>query len=138
VQSRYGIPLVPKLTNDPDASLYIEQANITDTTSTSAIRTFVQGLKDNNLWDKLFLVYPFLNSPINLKEPSLNLPILTGSWNSSSEGLIPSTGTSYGILPKLNYPVLTTSSLHLSYLSYDPPTGGETTLIGTQQPLRGY
>jgi len=138
IRPRYEIVEIPKQTDDKDASLYIQQANITDTTSIAAIRSFVTGLKNNNLWDKLFLIYPFINSPINLKEPTLNTAILTGSWSSSFQGLLPSSNTSYGILPTLNYPVLTTSSLHLSYLSYDPLIGGESTLIGTQQPLRGY
>jgi hypothetical protein len=138
-QPRYNLTPNPRLTRDENLQAYLNQTGFTDTTKISALTYFVQGLKNEGLWTKLVGIYPFLDSTTtNLKEPTLNSITLSGSWYSSNTKLTPSSSNSYGIIPDYKNPILTTSSLHLAYLSYDAPAGESTTLIGTQQPLRAY
>jgi hypothetical protein len=72
----------------------------------------------------------------NLKEPSLvTYPLtFTGSWIGSTSGSAPSgSGTNItmgGITPSTFYPNLSTSSVHISILSYDTPTSSSY-LMGT-------
>ena len=74
--TRFGLPpsnFFPYAT-DPDAFRFIEIANITDPTQASAINGLVVGLKSNNLWDKMQVIYPFVGGNAfshkwNLKDP---------------------------------------------------------------------
>jgi len=79
--------------NYSDAEKFIIAANITDPTEQTAIYTLVDSLIANNLWDKLFAIYPFVGSSgyshkFNLKAPidddiSYRLTFTGGSTHSS-------------------------------------------------------
>lgn len=138
---RYGLgPVQNKPYNlDENAYLFLQSAGITDPIITGSIDTFVRGLKSASLWDKMIAIYPFVGTGStginltgshrwNLKEPSLvTYPLsFTGSWIGSTSGSAPSgSGTNItmgGITPSTFYPNLSTSSVHISILSYDTPT----------------
>jgi hypothetical protein len=125
-------------TLDPNTVLYTQRASITDTNTISSINTFVTSLKSSNLWDKLTGIYPFTglstsSNAINLKEPGIFNLTYNGLWSGST----PSSSTSYittnwhpqAISNGFSYPTINTSSLHLTYLSYDLPQTSST-LIG--------
>jgi len=59
---------------DTDAQAFLTATGITDATITSAIDTFVTGLKSNGLWNKFYAIYPFVGGSAsshkwNLKDP---------------------------------------------------------------------
>jgi hypothetical protein len=59
---------------DDDAKAFLNAAQITDKTITKAINDLVIGLKNNNLWAKLNVIYPFVGGTAsthkwNLKDP---------------------------------------------------------------------
>lgn len=62
----------PKL--DPDAVIFLNVANITDSTISTAINTLVVDLKSYGIWTKMKAVYPFVGGTAdthkwNLKDP---------------------------------------------------------------------
>ena len=144
---RYGLgPQTPKPYLDENAYLFLQSAGITDPIITSSINTFVLGLKSASLWDKMIAIYPFVGTGStgvnltgshkwNLKEPSLvTYPLgFTGSWNGSVSGSTPSgSGTAINttVTPSIYYPNFSTSSAHISILSYDTPVSSSA-LMGT-------
>jgi hypothetical protein len=60
---------------DADAMAFISAAGISDTTQVTAIDNLVFNLKQNNLWNKMYAIYPFvggtseINHKYNLKDP---------------------------------------------------------------------
>ena len=80
---------------DPDASLFLQTAGITDTTQQSAIDTLVLELKNAGIWSKMKAIYPFVGGTAsthkwNLKDPrdvdaAFRLTF-TGGWTHSSTG----------------------------------------------------
>ena len=80
---------------DPEASLFLRTAGITDTTQQSAIDTLVLELKNAGLWSKMKAIYPFIGGTAsthrwNLKDPrdvdaAFRLTF-TGGWTHSSTG----------------------------------------------------
>jgi hypothetical protein len=144
---RYSLgPQTPKPYVDENAYLFLQSAGITDPIITSSINTFVLGLKSASLWDKMIAIYPFVGTGSvgvnltgshkwNLKEPSLvTYPLIfTGSWNGSVSGSTPSgSGTAINttVTPSTYYPNYSTSSAHISILSYDTPVSSSI-LAGT-------
>jgi hypothetical protein len=45
---------------DPDAQTFLTAASITDATIINSVDTLVKGLKINNLWDRMYAIYPFV------------------------------------------------------------------------------
>jgi hypothetical protein len=152
---RYGISLPsnkPYAPLDPHAYLFLSQSGIIDPIITSSIDTFVRGLKINNLWDKMFAIYPFVGTGSagtnltgshrwNLKEPASFTYGLTfsGSWNGSTSGSTPSGSNTYISAPNLqpgytnafSVPMpINRSNVHMSILSYDTPVSSSY-LMGT-------
>jgi hypothetical protein len=143
---RYGLPSTTLYSLDENAYLFLQSAGITDPIITSSINTFVLGLKSASLWDKMIAIYPFVGTGSvgvnltgshkwNLKEPSLvTYPLIfTGSWNGSVSGSTPSgSGTAINttVSPSTYYPNYSTSSAHISILSYDTPVSSSI-LAGT-------
>jgi len=125
---------------DENTLLYVSASGIsTNTNAVSAVDRFITSLKSANIWNKTLAIYPTIGNTtasraLNLKEPGINSIVYTGSWQTSSLGIVPSNSGSYLFLP-YQYPSITTSSLHLSYMSYDTPvTTGS--LISNKKPLR--
>jgi hypothetical protein len=126
-------------TVDENVYEFVNACSITDTTTINALNTFVVGLKNNNLWNKLVGIYPVVSSSlsihsVNLKDPGVFGLQFTGSWTGSNTGSIPGTTSSYismgDLSPVTLYPGLNSSSAHISYLTYDYPTTSSY-LVGT-------
>jgi hypothetical protein len=82
--------------SDPDAFRFIEIAGLTDQNQITAVNNLVIGLKANNLWDKMQVIYPFVGGTafshkFNLKDPSP----LTTAFQATFAGDL--THTSFGI-----------------------------------------
>jgi hypothetical protein len=141
---RYGLIEQDKpYTVDSSVYAYTQAAGITGSSVISALDAFVVGLKANNLWNKMIAIYPFLGSDTvktryNLKDPSLNTTAITysGSWSASDSGSYNNNTSSYGILENIKgdyyHPLISSQSIHLSYLSYDTPVSGGY-LMGTEE-----
>jgi len=133
---RYGLLEQPKpYTVDSSVYTYTQAAGITGSAVITALDAFVSGLKANGLWNKMIAIYPFLGSDTiktryNLKDPSLNTTAITysGSWSASDSGSYNNNTSSYGILKNIKgdyyHPLISSESIHLSYLSYDTPASG--------------
>jgi hypothetical protein len=90
---------------DEDAERFIIAADIQSPTIITAINNLVIGMKDANIWDKMQVVYPFVNGTeqscqLNLKNP-LQYPIeFQGSWTFSQNGINSSNANNdIGIIP---------------------------------------
>jgi surface protein len=141
---RYGLPEIAKpYTVDSSVYVYTQAAGITDTVTLNALNTFVQGLRSASLWDKMVAIYPFIGtnpsaSRLNLKDVSLNTTQVnySGSWSTSLSGSRNNNTSSYGILSNIKgdyvHPLISSQSIHLSYLSYDTPASGGY-LMGVEQ-----
>jgi surface protein len=141
---RYGLIEQDKpYTVDSSVYAYTQATGITGSSVITALDAFVVGLKANNLWNKMIAIYPFLGSDTvktryNLKDPSLNTTAITysGSWSASDSGSYNNNTSSYGILENIKgdyyHPLISSQSIHLSYLSYDTPTSGGY-LMGTEE-----
>jgi len=71
---------------DPNAQAFITAAGITGTTNQNAINNLVKGLKSNNLWNKMVIVYPFIQgtattTKYNLKDPRDTNDAFRISWS---------------------------------------------------------
>ena len=60
IASRFGLVKRNPLVTDADAFAFVEAAGIADQTQQAAINNLVIGLKINNLWNKMQVVYPFV------------------------------------------------------------------------------
>lgn len=83
---------------DPDAQIYITAASITDPTQISAIDVMFKALKTQNLWGKLYLLYPFIGGnaaahAVNAKNPGTNDLTFLGTLTHDTDGVLPN-GTS--------------------------------------------
>jgi hypothetical protein len=82
---------------DSDATAFITAASITSTTQITAISNLVFDLKQNNLWNKMYAIYPFVggtsvdNHKYNLKDPrdldAAYRLVFSGSWTYSNLGI---------------------------------------------------
>jgi hypothetical protein len=129
---------------DPDVYSYTRYAGITDSVTISALNTFVIGLKQQRLWDKITDIYPFINSLssslFNLKDAGLPRLRTNNSWSfNTSSGVIPVSTNSSLIVPRQaavlshanEYPFYASQSSHLTYLTYDQYQS-DGVLLGTQ------
>jgi len=82
---------------DPDAQAFITAAAITDSTQQTAINTLVLGLKADNIWTKLYAIYPIVGGTdsthkYNLKDPRnldvANRLLFNGGITHSSNGML--------------------------------------------------
>ncbi|HCT51689.1 MAG TPA: hypothetical protein DF712_04440, partial [Balneola sp.] len=69
-----GLEGASMASQDQDATDFILYAGITDPTQQTAIRNLVSGLKSANLWDKFYVIYPYVGNTAdtqkwNLKDP---------------------------------------------------------------------
>ena len=103
---------------DPDAQAFLTATGITDATITSAINTLTLSLKANNLWTKMYAVYPFVGGTsgthkYNLKDPqdtnAAYRLVFNGGFTHSSTGLLGNGVNSYAntnlamnVLPQSN------------------------------------
>lgn len=62
---------------DGDASLFFNVAGITSSMERNAVNSLVVGLKSNNLWNKIQVIYPFVGGTANTCKYNLKNP--TGS-----------------------------------------------------------
>lgn len=89
---------------DYDAELFISVTGITDATQQGAIRSLVTELKNENLWQKLQCIYPFIGGTAathkyNLKNPqdsngAFRL-IFNGGWTHAATGVLPNGTNGY-------------------------------------------
>ena len=120
---------------DPDASLFLRTAGITDTTQQSAIDTLVLELKNAGIWSKMKAIYPFVGGTAathkwNLKDPrDLDAAFrltFSGGWTHSSTGADPNGTNAYAntnLIP--NNVISSNLSMHISYYSRQNSTGVE-------------
>jgi hypothetical protein len=120
--------------NDPDASLFIQVSEITDTTQRGAIVDLVKDMKSAGIWSKMKAVYPFVGGTAtthkwNLKDPrDLDTAFrlaFGGGWTHSSSGAL-SNGTNAYAETFLN--VNTVFSLHNMHMCYYSNTITENTV----------
>lgn len=76
---------------DKDATNFIVATGITGS-AVSAVSYLVQKLKADNLWNKMYAIYPFVganstSNRYNLKDTGSFLLAFTGSWTYSSNGV---------------------------------------------------
>jgi hypothetical protein len=127
---------------DPDASLFLRTAGITDTTQQSAIDTLVLEMKNAGLWSKMKAIYPFVGGTAsthrwNLKDPrdvdaAFRLTF-SGGWTHSSTGAKGNATNAYAdtyLIPKTT---LTNTSLHLSFYSRTQSNTNVSCEIGVSQ-----
>ena len=74
IATRFSLPIRRPIVTDADAFNFVETAGISDETQAAAINTLVLGLKSNNLWTKMQVIYPFVGGTayshkFNLKDP---------------------------------------------------------------------
>jgi hypothetical protein len=80
-----------------DATSFITAASITNSRQITAIENLVSDLKTNNLWDKMYAIYPFVggtsvnNHKYNLKDPrdldAAYRLVFSGSWGFNDLGI---------------------------------------------------
>ena len=108
---------------DHDALSFINAAGLTQSLHKNAVHTLVRDLKNNKIWDKLRVVYPFVGGNANshrynLKNPSSFQLTFYGGWTHSSTGAYPNGTTGWANTnynPSTNS--LSSSDLHFGYYS---------------------
>jgi hypothetical protein len=120
---------------DPDVSLFLRTAGITDTTQQSAIDTLVLEMKNAGIWSKMKAIYPFIGGTAsshkwNLKDPrdvdaAFRLTF-TGGWTHSSTGALPNGTNAYADTFMIANPTISETSNHLSYYSRTIGSGTST------------
>ena len=98
-----GVPLIPAgSSTDPDVQAFFTAAGITDSTQQTAVNNLVVGLKNNNIWDKMKIIYPFVGGTdashsYNLKDSTQYQITWTTGVTHNSNGVKGATsGTGHG------------------------------------------
>jgi hypothetical protein len=87
---------------DPDAISFINATGITNRTIQVAIENFVISLKDDNIWNYFYAIYPFVGGTESTHKFNLKNPVDTdaayrlafsGSWTHNSNGITGNGGT---------------------------------------------
>ena len=91
ISTRFGLPVYPTFLTDIDAYNFITAAGIYDDLQVLAINTLVVGLKANNLWTKMKVIYPFIGgtattNKYNLVNPNNFQLQFFGAWTHNSDG----------------------------------------------------
>ena len=142
IAPRFGLRVVQNGITDVDALNFINATGIDNFTQTSAINTLVVGLKANNLWSKMRVIYPFVGGTAtfhkyNLKDPTL-YPI---NWlGAISHGLTGVTflNGGYGDVPTFNTSILSQNNTSFSvYNKTSLTTSDSRMFIGTTTSV-GY
>lgn len=81
------------VTLDPDAAAFLSAIGNTDPTIQEAINTLVIDLKDEDIWDDLFAIYPIVGGTstshsYNLKDTGTYQITWNGGWTHSSNGAL--------------------------------------------------
>ena len=103
---------------DANAQAFLTAASITDTTITTAINDLCVSLKANNLWTKMYAIYPFVGGTAFTHKWNLKNPLNTnaayrltfnGGWTHSTNGILGNGTNSYAnthldmnVLPQSN------------------------------------
>lgn len=83
---------------DPDAEAFITAAGITDATQKTAINDLVVGLKDDSLWSKFYVAYPWVGGTAASHKWNLVNPVdANGAYRATFAGTI--THNANGITP---------------------------------------
>ena len=131
--------------SDDDAQLFIDAANITNSTQKSAINTLVTSLKTAGIWTKMLAIYPFVGGTstshkFNLKDPrDLNNSFrlrFNGGWTHSSTGALPNGTNAFAetFLATRSW-VSGLDSLHISFYSRTDVTSGGCDIGSGQHPI---
>lgn len=98
-----GVPEIPAgASTDSDAQAFIDDASITDATQQTAINNLVVGLKNDGIWDKMKIIYPFVGGTdtshsYNLKDTTVaQITWSTGVTHTSDGAKGATSGTGYG------------------------------------------
>jgi hypothetical protein len=90
--SRFGLPVRRPTITDADAFAFVEAAGLADETQILAINSLVLGLKSNNLWTKMQVIYPFIGGTAyshkwNLKNTNTFTATFIGALEHNSFGV---------------------------------------------------
>lgn len=116
--------------SDADAKAFLAAASITDPTITSAIDTFVIGLKADSLWTKITAIYPFVGGTASTHKWNLKNPldtdaayrlVFSGTFTHDANG-IQGSGDSVYADTFINPSVVTTNAQHMSAYIRTPST----------------
>jgi hypothetical protein len=111
---------------DPNAQAFITAAGITDATQQNAINQLVLDLKSYSIWDKMFVIYPFVGgtsvtTKYNLVDPTAYQITWNGGVTFNSNGVTGNGSTGYGQtgwnVTTVNSTTGVTASLSLSVYS---------------------
>ena len=136
IASRFGLRVVQNGITDLDALNFINAAGIENLTQTVAINTLVVGLKANNLWSKMRIIYPFVGGTAtfhkyNLKDPTLYPIDWLGAISHGLTGVTFLNG-GYGNVPTFNVNILSQDNTSFSvYNKSSLTTSDSRMLIGT-------
>jgi hypothetical protein len=119
--TRFGLRVVQSGVTDIDALNFINAAGIDNFTQTSAINTLVVGLKANNLWSKMRIIYPFVGGTAtfhkyNLKDPTLYSIDWLGAISHGATGVTFLNG-GYGNVPTFNVSILSQDNTSISFFN---------------------
>lgn len=88
-----GVPEIPAgASTDSDAQAFIDAASITEATQQTAINNLVVGLKNDGIWDKMKIIYPFVGGTdvthsYNLKDTTVAQITWTSGVTHTSDGV---------------------------------------------------
>jgi hypothetical protein len=97
IATRFGLPVRSTIVTDIDALNFLAAAGIDTIPQQTAIDTLVVGLKANNLWDKMVVIYPFIGGSAtshkyNLKDPrdtnDAYRLLFSGGWTHNNNGIL--------------------------------------------------
>ena len=139
-------PLKPDAGADSDATSFITAASISNQTHITAIQNLVFDLKENNIWNKMQAIYPFVGGnatshTYNLKDPrnldaAFRLSFTTG-WTHNASGATPNGTSAYADTFYNLLSSATQNSHHISYYSRTNSTGPEIE-IGAVEGTNGF
>ena len=123
ISTRFGLPIVSAFLTDIDAYNFVNATNIYDDLQVLAINTLVVGLKANNLWTKMRVIYPFVGGTAtthkyNLVNPSTSQIQFFGAWTQNSDGarstVRPTAYANTGFIPSSNN-LNSNTGMHMAY-----------------------
>jgi hypothetical protein len=137
ISTRFGLPVFPTYLTDVDAYNFLTAAGIYDDLYVLAINTLVVGLKANNLWTKMRVIYPFIGGTAtthkyNLVNPNNSQIQFYGAWTHNSDGarstVLSTAYATTGFIPSLNT-LSSATGMHMSYYVKNAGGGSYTTLL---------
>lgn len=128
---------------DPNAQAFITTAGITDATQQNAINQLVLDLKSYSIWDKMFVIYPFVGgtsvtTKYNLVDPTAYQITWNGGVTFNSNGVTGNGSTGYGQtgwnVTTVNSTTGVTASLSLSVYSRTSSNSDASDIGNTNYP----